>query len=150
MTNMTTDVFYDELFNILTRAKIGCPFKLSLSIFGFPYVSKTNYAGTFISSLIRTATAQPSLIHLLSCGYTNPASVKAVHSLGITIGTYFEEKLNKLPNMERETTLEILSHNIVMLNKSYGSSRQAEGYCIHVIAQCFMKYEMYEKLLSTK
>lgn len=147
---MTNDIFYNELFNILTHAKIGCPFKLSLSIFGFPYISKTNYAGTLITSIIRTATAQPSLIHLLSCGYTNPLSVKAVHALGVTIGSYFEEKLNQLTTKKRDETLDILSHNIMMLYKSYGSARQAEGYCIHVMAQCFMKYELYEKLLSTK
>lgn len=146
MNTLSNDIFYDELFNILANVKIRCPFKLSLSVFGFPYISITNYAGAFITSIVRTATAQPSLIHLLSSGYANPTNVKSVRSLGMTIGTYFEEKLNRMTRNQREEKREILSYNIAMLNKSYGSTRQAEGYCINIIAQCVMGYDVYTKL----
>lgn len=135
----STNNLYDALFTLLTSSKIKYPYKLSVDKCGMPYISYSNYAGSLITSIIRTATAQPTLLHLLSGKNINIRNVHAVQELAVSIGEYFDKRLALLPKSQQRKMADILTHNMVMLCKSYDPhTRQAEVFCIHLITQCYL------------
>jgi hypothetical protein len=144
------NIFYMSLFEVLTKEKIHYPFKLSLSNYGMPYISCTNYAGSFISSIVRATTSQPSLLRLLSGRMIDIKKSRDIRNLGIKIGSYFEQKLNRLRLEERKHVSDVLSHNLLMLCKSYDTTRDAEIYCLHKITQCFLEPKEYYALIYNK
>ena len=138
------EIFLRELYEVLSKEKIMIPYKIFQTAKGQLYVSMTNYMGRTILALYRTATKQPSLMTLMfngigfSEGYPEINRYKLQRKIN-----YLCEKISnsiikiikdlKIPRRDEEIITDNISHNLLMLYKSYENCHD-EQYLIKRIA----------------